>query len=266
MASSAQIVVGSHVDYESLKKLDKTKKTDTWSCGKHTKDGNLLFFYLMKPQREIVASATASGDAFPTPWEDWPYMVEFENVKIMKRPITLDTLKGISDWGWPKHPRRHTYLDEPIANELIKLANLKRKPIPELPPKINIAGAGFGPPEQNRIVEKAACKAVRKHFKEQGFKIVSREKENLGYDFDASRNQEELHVEVKGISGAVAKFIITANELKLARTDLQFRVAAVTEALATNPKIHFFTGKEFFNQFVLTPTAYFAGLKSSLSA
>jgi hypothetical protein len=266
MHSRAQIVVGKHVEYEHLKELAKTKETDRWSCGKDTKDGNLLFFYLMKPQREIVASATASGDAIPTPEEDWPYMVEFKNVKIIKKPITLDTLKGIPDWGWPKQPRRHTYLDDPIANELMKLANLKRKPIPELPPRINVVRAGFGSPEQNRLVERAACKAVRLHFEKAGYDFDSREKENLGYDFDARRKGEELHVEVKGTSGLLLKFVITANEVKCAHNDSKFRLAAVTEATTTCREIHIFTGKEFLKKFELKPSAYFAEVKQNLSA
>src|SRR5260370_29233546 len=76
----------------------------------------------------------------------------------------------------------------------------KRNPSKTLPATVTVSGAGFGTPEQNRQVEKAACKAVKEYFRKRGFKISSREKECLGYDFDEYRNGQTSNVEVKGIS------------------------------------------------------------------
>lgn len=260
MARKTQIVMGGEENYELLQK----KEASWWSCGKETKEGELLLIYLIKPISAIVAMATTSSGAKPR--KAWRFGADIKNIKIIEPPITLSEIRQqIPEWRWAKSARRATYLNETkVINKLLKLANLKRRKSPEK--IISSAGAGFGTPEQNRVVEKAACKAVRHDFENRGYKFESREKENLGYDFDANRNGEKLHVEVKGISGAVAKFIITANELKLARTDLQFRVAAVTEALTAHPKIHHFTGRGFLKKFGLIPLAYFAEMKPKFSA
>jgi hypothetical protein len=155
-------------------------------------------------------------------------------------------------------------LDEPKASKLLKLANRKGKQTAEPTVRISAVGAGFGTPEQNRIVEKAACKAIQGHFESKGYKLVSREIEKVGYDFDARRNGEELHIEVKGVSGSVRKFIITPKEIKCARTDSKFRLAVVTEATASTRKIKIFKQKEFLKFFELKALAYSAEDKSGL--
>src|SRR5208282_2300813 len=101
-------------------------------------------------------------------------------------------------------------------------------------------------------------KAVKRYFERQGYKVVSCERQNLGYDFNVSRNGEMLHVEVKGVSGLVSKFIITAGEVKCARTDSKFRLVVVTEATVPKRKIELFTPKEFLKFFKLKTIAYFA--------
>lgn len=266
MASRTQILMSSQAYYDEVKDLAQNGEVGKWSCGKKTKDGNLLFFHIMKPQTKIVASAVASGDAFPTPDQPWPYMVRVKNVKMLKRPISLRTLQEIPAWGWPMHPRRHTYLKEPIANALLNVAKLKIEPVSEPPPKSNDAGSGFGTPEQRRVIEQAARKEFKKHFKDRGYTLVSRESEKIGYDFDARRKTQELHIEVKGISGPVTKFIITAKEAECARADGNFRLAAGTEATTKNRKVHVFTGKGFLKKFGLKPISYFAEVKHSLLA
>ena len=135
----------------------------------------------------------------------------------------------------------------------------KRNP-PETLATVGVWGAGFGTPEQNRLVEKAACKAVKGYFRKCGYKISSREKECLGYDFDVSRNRETLHVEVKGISGSELRFPITANEIASAKSDPVFQLAVVTHARSKAPTIQIFGGKRFLQQVTLRPLAFYAEL------
>ncbi len=256
---------GSQESYERLEKCAQENARGWWSCLKDTKDGDLLLFYFKDPRRAIVASATVSGGAKPGKSKGYDYIVWFNNVKLFEKELTLMELrKAIPEWGWLKRTRKETYPNEPVANKLLKILNLDREESPEK--IISSSGAGFGTADQNRIVEKAACKAVRLHFKNEGFEINSREKENLGYDFDAKRDQEELHIEVKGISGVVTKFVITAGEVKCARTDSRFRVAAVTEATTPRRKIKIFTGTEFLKKFTLRPLAYSVEMKRNLLA
>ena len=71
----------------------------------------------------------------------------------------------------------------------------------EKEPTITIQGAGFGDPAQNAEKETAAVKLVTKALKSKGYQVVSREKEKIGYDLEATKGRTQLHVEVKGIAG-----------------------------------------------------------------
>ncbi|HXR06315.1 MAG TPA: DUF3883 domain-containing protein [Candidatus Acidoferrum sp.] len=260
----AQIVMGSQASYEGLIERAQQKEMDWWSCGKNTKDGDLLLIYFKKPISKIVASATASGDRKPD--KDWRYRIDIKDIELIEPPIALEKMREtIPEWGWPKSPRCITYLKEAIAKKLLKLANLKRESLADSLVRTSRGGAGFGTAEQNRIVEQAARKAVRLHYARMGYKIVSREKENLGYDFDVSRHRENLHVEVKGISGSDLRFPITANEIACARSDTKFRLAIVTEAISDQKRVHEFSRKRFLNYFDFKPLMFFAEAKSSLS-
>ena len=254
-------------DYDELKDLAVSKGESRWSCLKDTEDGDLLFFYFTKPKSAIVATGIASGNKERGGADEWAYMVGIKNIEMLQPPISLEKLRiCFPKWGWAKSPRYDTYVSDPMVSKLQKLARCKGQPNAGARVQMNNAGGGFGTPEQNRIVEQAACKAVQRHFRNQGYELVSREKENLGYDFDVRRKSEELHIEVKGISGSLLKFMITTNEIKCARTDSKFQLAAVTEATTVRRHIQFFTGKEFLNKFGLKPAAYFAEVKRNLSA
>lgn len=263
MAINAQILMGSNEsDYDWLQK----NKTGSWSCLKETKKGDLLFFYFTKPHCAIVASAIASDDAGPD--KKWRYRVGIKNIEMLLPGITLDEMLGkIPEWNWAKSPRHNTYLKESIAKKLLKLAHRKGQQAVAPTIRITATGAGFGStPEEIRIVERAACEAVKLHFEKIGYEIVSRESEKLGYDFDACRNGEELHIEVKGVSSSILKFLITANEVACAKTDSKFRLAVVTEAKTKKRKVHIFSRKDFLKNFMLTPLAYFAEAKKRLHA
>ena len=259
MISNTQIVMGSaDEDYNELKELAQNKETGRWSCLKETKKGDLLFIYFTKPHSAIVASATASGKARPGEDEGY-YVVGIEDVKFFEKQITLEEIRReIPEWGWAKQARNQTYPKEPIANKLLKLAKLTGRSMAESPARTSPVGAGFGTAEQNRLVEHAARKAVRVHFEEQGYKVVSREKENPGYDLDVSGKGDTFHVEVKGTSGSLMRFPITNNEVECAKEDAKFRLALVTEATTASRQVHVFSQKEFLTDFTRTPIAYFA--------
>ncbi|MGO6859789.1 protein NO VEIN domain-containing protein [Rhizobium ruizarguesonis] len=64
------------------------------------------------------------------------------------------------------------------------------------------------------------------------------EKENLGYDLVATRNEEVLHIEVKGRSGSDVCAELTVNEFDCLRNyqrqrspNAHYRIAIVTDAL-----------------------------------
>lgn len=266
MKTKTQILSGTSDDFEWVQNALKRGKECTWPCGKEIKTGDHFLIYFESPHGAIKVSAVALRDAKPGK-SKWPYETEIGKITILSAPITIDEMREMfPGWKWLSYPRQKPYLDgnkARIAQSLWKRAGMKLATSPVL---VKVSGAGFGKPEQNRMVERAACKAIRDRFERNDYKVVSREKENLGYDCDVFRPGEMLHVEVKGISGSLLKFPITANEIACARSDSMFRLAVVTEATTAQREVRIFTRKEFLKGFVLKPLAYFAEAKPNLSA
>lgn len=93
-------------------------------------------------------------------------------------------------------------------------------------------------PERNLKVERAAIKEVVKYFeKKLGYTIRSVEKDNLGWDLEAAKENINLHIEVKGLSGAGLAVELTPNEY-LAFFDKSdcYRLCIVNNAL-TSPSL-----------------------------
>jgi hypothetical protein len=123
--------------------------------------------------------------------------------------------------------------------------------------QIRNAGAGFGSPEKNRKVEKAAISFVTKHYKNQGWKVESVEfKKNKGYDLLCTKGTAEEHVEVKGVRGTELSFIITSGEVRQICEDSQSVVCVVTSALSDKPLLSRYTIQEFIDNFELEKLAY----------
>lgn len=57
-----------------------------------------------------------------------------------------------------------------------------------------LQGGGFGSAAENRKVEERAVKLAKAWYKKRGYRVVSREKENIGYDLQCSKPGEEIHV------------------------------------------------------------------------
>lgn len=111
-------------------------------------------------------------------------------------------------------------------------------------------GAGFGDPETNKRVEKAAIDHVTTCFKSKGYFVDSKEIDRIGYDLLCTKHEQERHVEVKGVSGKYPAFIVTANEVVQATNDAAWEIAVVTLAL-TSPTITNLSGKEFLSRYNL---------------
>jgi len=112
-----------------------------------------------------------------------------------------------------------------------------------------VRGAGFGDLETNRRVERVAIGEVTRRFEEEGWRVNSVERDKRGYDLKCIRGGTERHVEVKGIQGRASVFIVTAGELRRARTDRRFWIAIVTAALSRKPRVEVVPGRELIRGF-----------------
>jgi hypothetical protein len=66
--------------------------------------------------------------------------------------------------------------------------------------------------EARKQVEEAAVDYVIKQYEAQGYKVKSRERENLGWDLDAWQGKIKLKLEVKGLAQSTISVHITQNE------------------------------------------------------
>lgn len=89
-------------------------------------------------------------------------------------------------------------------------------------------------PDHRKKVEMAAIGMVTKHYESLRYAVISREKDNTGWDLEARRGDLLLRLEVKGLSGGIPFVEITPNEYK-AMMSRQFRkfyrLCIVTDAL-----------------------------------
>lgn len=121
--------------------------------------------------------------------------------------------------------------------------------------------SGFGSPEHRKAVELAAVKTTTSDLERRGYHVVSRERDNIGYDLDATHreNGSVLHVEVKGTSGCEPRFFMTMNEYGY-RQAPEWRLAVVVDALK-DPKLRLLSLREVEGEFELAPMVWKATRK-----
>ena len=237
-------------DYSEIHRRAKAKRSIVWEAMKESKRGDRVFIYFNQPHSAILATAVMMEKAWPA--EDRPFRGRIGNIQILKDPITFDELKALfPKWDWLNYPRSKVYLTDAIATKLCRRAGSESSRNYR---RWRNTGAGFGDPETNRRVEQAAVALVRRELRLEGYSVVSRELERIGYDLDATRGPSILHVEVKGISGSLLKFPITAGELNRAKEDPNFRICVVTEALQKSAKSKMFTGAQLVKAFAMRPS------------
>lgn len=96
-------------------------------------------------------------------------------------------------------------------------------------------------PLKRMEVETKAVKIVTKHYEKLGYEIDSVEKDNVGWDLNASNGRIKLKLEVKGLSGEDIATELTSNEYRHLNADkVNYRVCVVVETL-TSPKLIIFS-------------------------
>lgn len=81
-------------------------------------------------------------------------------------------------------------------------------------------------------IEQAAISATRIHYQENGYTVISVEKDNRGWDIEVTKNEERLLIEVKGHIGNVIQFELTPNEYNQLQLNKSiYRISVVRNAL-----------------------------------
>jgi hypothetical protein len=184
-----------------------------------------------------------------------------EKGRSFKKPIPVDSA------GWFPTLLRQTgnfafglqhIRDRRVIKGLTQIA-AGDEPNGEGRPRFVRKGTGFGDSSKNRLVERAAVRAVAKYYEARGWRVESRETECLGYDLLCRKGSAAHHVEAKGIRGSICSFAITANEKWTAEVDPAFRLIAVTRALEKRGRrLTAFTGQQFLREFDFIPISFMA--------
>ena len=89
-------------------------------------------------------------------------------------------------------------------------------------------------------VEITAIETTIEYFESKYYTVISKEKDNVGWDLEATNTQETLLLEVKGLSGIISSIELTANEYRKSIENREkYRVCIVTNSLI-NPKLEVF--------------------------
>ena len=129
------------------------------------------------------------------------------------------------------------YAEESPAFVKEVLDFIKHYPFGKKPPK---------PPRQPDLLKriavgKKAVEVVSKHYSDLGYSLKSVEKDNVGWDLEATQGKVVLKLEVKGLSGSELTIELTPNEYKKLNAHwASYRICVVTEAL-TAPTLSVFT-------------------------
>jgi len=96
-------------------------------------------------------------------------------------------------------------------------------------------------PLMRQKVEKKAIDITTNYYKKYGFTVVSKEKDNIGWDLEADNGDTLLKIEVKGLSGNSINIGLTPNEYReMKRNASTYRISVVTKALTKSPKLSIF--------------------------
>ena len=96
-------------------------------------------------------------------------------------------------------------------------------------------------PLMRQKVEKKAIEITTNYYKKYGFTVVSKEKDNIGWDLEADNGDTSLKIEVKGLSGDSINIGLTPNEYnEMKRNTFSYRISVVTQALTESPQLSIF--------------------------
>lgn len=99
-------------------------------------------------------------------------------------------------------------------------------------------------------VEISAIETTIKYFESLDYIVISKEKDNVGWDLEATNINETLLLEVKGLSGNITSVELTPNEYKKSKDKrIHYKLCIVTDALG-NPNLEVFSFDSLSNSWV----------------
>jgi hypothetical protein len=251
-------------NYANLVKEGRLQEDDWWSVSTNfhpAEEGDDVFIYTGDKDAGIVGYARilkVEREIEP----EFHLKFDLEKCKaLLASPVPAPIVRR---WLLPNRPRSAVVALTPHLAELNVLLPWKRGHASEHTRMASadsmLKGAGFGDAKQNKKVEKAAVQAVVASYRKQGWEVISVEQQKIGYDLHCRKGLQRQLVEVKGTSGNLVSFIITAGERRAARQE-DFVLKVVCSALSKHPAIRTWSGPQMERSFAFAEMNYVATLK-----
>lgn len=123
--------------------------------------------------------------------------------------------------------------------------------------------------EKKQQVERNAVKFAAEYYSNLGYDIISVEKDNIGWDLEATNGREKLLIEVKGLSGDFKSVDFSANEyakMNKSANKINYRIAVVAQALQKKPDFFLFSFSEEKNNWICQITNRSISINEKVSA
>jgi hypothetical protein len=174
------------------------------------------------------------------------------DVDILPTPVPVHEIRAVPELS-EMELFRAQQMSNPIYISPEEMAALETRlgPWPEYPGDaplevtLGTTGAAFGDPLANAVADDVAMEAVMAYYEDRGWSVSDVSGRQCCWDVTCTApGRDELHLEVKGLSGAGLSFLLTAEEHRAAVADSAWRLVAVTDALGTRPLITELMGAE----------------------
>jgi hypothetical protein len=213
--------------------------------------------YLLR-QGQHGRGIVAKGDVKSHPWQSpdieepgaWPKLIDIqwlESVRLADR-IDVETLaRVVPGVGWQSIYFSGFTVPDPSAQLLADAWGRRHDEawpshnaqtsssagstyFADVDPLVSSAGAGFGDSKRNAEVEDAALQFAKRCYKQDGYDVNDVSALKCGWDLTLRRQDEEWHVELKGVSGTRPTILLTANERRAASEDACWILSVVSSA------------------------------------
>lgn len=117
----------------------------------------------------------------------------------------------------------------------------------------------------SKEIEESAIRTVWSWYESRGWKVVSVERDKIGYDLRCRKGREQRHVEVKGRARSGGVVLLTAREWRRAIEDQRF-VLAIVSNIQRDPILNQLTGLEFQRAYDIKPIVFHASRRRTEDA
>lgn len=163
--------------------------------------------------------------------DDFRIQAKAQDTKLLSlEERTIFILRGKDGMGQSPVWYGQSEPGKKVAQEIYKIASGKKIKKVNSKKKSRVTD-----PKHNAEVERAAVNKVWEYYEGLGYSVISVEKDNVGWDIEATQGKIKLEIEVKGLSGKEPNIQLSPNEYTAFKEyKSNYRLAIVTQALLNN--------------------------------